>query len=110
MSPREKFAENLRRVRAKRDMSQEELARLTEMRRTEISLLERGKRKLQLGTLIRLSAVLEVPVGAFFQGITSAPLVSEATTPSRCLAVPVKDDPAPAKLTAAQLGEWFDRS
>jgi len=95
-SPREKFSENLRCIRAKRDMSQEEVARLTEMHRTEISLLERGRREPRLGTLIRLSAVLEAPLGEFFEGIDWVPLVPEVATPGRFVVGPVKDDSAPA--------------
>jgi len=45
------------------------------LHRTEISLLERGGREPRLGTLIRLSAVLEAPLGEFFEGIEWVPLV-----------------------------------
>ena len=41
-SVRDAFARNLRCIRAGRKLSQEDLARLTEMHRTEISVLERG--------------------------------------------------------------------
>jgi transcriptional regulator with XRE-family HTH domain len=109
-SPREKFSENLRHIRAKRGMSQEKLAYLTEMPRTRISLLERGKREPWLGALIRLSAVLEVPMGEFFEGINWPALVPAGpTVPRRFIAVPVKGDPVPATPTAAQLDEWLDR-
>lgn len=108
-SPREKFSENLRRIRAKRGMSQERLAYLSEMPRTQISLLERGKRKPWLGALIRLSAVLEVPIGEFFEGINWPPLVPAGPTAPLHVAGPVKDEPAPATPTAAQLDEWLDR-
>jgi transcriptional regulator with XRE-family HTH domain len=76
-SVREVFAQNLRRIRARRNLSQEELARLTEMHRTEISVLERGRREPRLQTLIKLSAALEVPLGEFFAGIEWRPLVLE---------------------------------
>jgi transcriptional regulator with XRE-family HTH domain len=108
-SPREKFAVNLRRIRAKRGISQAEVGRLAEMHRTEISLLERGLRKPRLGALIRLSAVLEAPLGEFFEGIEWVPLVPEATTTLGRLVVPVKDDLAAATPTAAQLDEWLGR-
>jgi transcriptional regulator with XRE-family HTH domain len=90
-------------------MSQEKLANLTEIPRTQISLLERGKRKPWLGALIRLSAVLEVPIGEFFEGIDWPPLVPVGPTAPRRVAPPVIDDPGPATPTAAQLEEWFDR-
>jgi transcriptional regulator with XRE-family HTH domain len=109
-SPREKFSENLRRIRRERGISQAEVGCLAEMHRTEISLLERGLREPWLGTLIRLSAVLEAPLGEFFEGIEWVPLVPEATTtPGRFVVAPVRDDPATATPTAAQLDEWLDR-
>lgn len=74
-SVREVFSRNLRRIRTKREISQEDLARLTEMHRTEISALERGKREPRMQTLIKLSAVLETPLGEFFAGIEWRALV-----------------------------------
>jgi DNA-binding XRE family transcriptional regulator len=106
-APSEKFSENLRHIRAKRGMSQERLAHLTEMSRTQISLLERGKRKPWLGALIRLSTVLEAPMGEFFEGINWPPLVPAG--PTGRVAGPVKDERAPATPTAAHLEEWLDR-
>ena len=69
-SVQDAFAENLRRIRVGRKLSQEDLARLTEMHRTEISVLERGRRE-----LIKLSAALEAPLAQFFTGIEWRPLV-----------------------------------
>ncbi|MGH2973936.1 MAG: helix-turn-helix domain-containing protein [Solirubrobacterales bacterium] len=80
---RDKFSENLRRVRTKRGLSQEDLARLTEMHRTEISTLERGRREPRLGTLIRLSAVLEVPLSELFEGIEWAAFKPPTRSPGR---------------------------
>ncbi len=74
-SVRDAFSRNLRRIRTKRELSQEDLARLIEMHRTEISVLERGKREPRLQTLIKLSAALETPLGEFFAGIEWRPLV-----------------------------------
>lgn len=78
---RDRFSQNLRRVRQRRELSQEDLARLVEMHRTEISALERGKREPRLGTLVRLSAVLEVPLSKFFEGIEWAPFKLLAASP-----------------------------
>lgn len=55
-SVRDVFSQNLRLIRTKRELSQEDLAHLTEMHRTEISALERGRREPRLRTLIKLSA------------------------------------------------------
>jgi transcriptional regulator with XRE-family HTH domain len=80
---RDRFSQNLRHVRLKRELSQEDLARLTDMHRTEISALERGKREPRLGTLVRLSAVLEVPLSEFLEGIEWAPFKPPAVSPGR---------------------------
>ena len=72
---RDTFAQNLRRIRVARKLSQEDLSRLTEMHRTEISVLERGRREPRLRTLIKLSAALKVPLSEFVAGIEWSPLV-----------------------------------
>lgn len=58
MEPRERFAVNLRAARRKAEVSQEELGFRTDLHRTEISLLERGKREPRLGTIVKLAAAL----------------------------------------------------
>jgi transcriptional regulator with XRE-family HTH domain len=57
---REQFAANLRRHRERVGLSQEGLADLADLDRTEISLLERGKRFPRLDTLVRLARGLEL--------------------------------------------------
>jgi transcriptional regulator with XRE-family HTH domain len=57
---REKFAANLREHRERLGLSQEGLADLAELDRTEISLLERGKRYPRLDTLVRLARGLQL--------------------------------------------------
>jgi len=64
-----RFAENLRRIREERGLSQYALADLTDLHRTEVSLMERGMREPRLGTLVKLAGALEVPLEAFFEGI-----------------------------------------
>lgn len=54
-SSREQFAENLRRARDKAGLSQEALADVCELHRTEISLLERSKRSPRLETIVILA-------------------------------------------------------
>lgn len=70
---REAFSQTLRRIRKERKLSQEELANLIEMHRTEISALERG-REPRLETLIKLSAALESPIDELFTDIEWRPL------------------------------------
>jgi transcriptional regulator with XRE-family HTH domain len=55
-----RFAANLRRHRARLGLSQEALANLCDLHRTEISLLERCKRSPRLDTIISLTRGLEL--------------------------------------------------
>jgi transcriptional regulator with XRE-family HTH domain len=57
---REQLGVNLRRYRERVGLSQEGLADLCDLDRTEISLLERGKRFPRLDTIVRLSRALGV--------------------------------------------------
>ncbi|MGD0712799.1 MAG: helix-turn-helix transcriptional regulator [Gaiellaceae bacterium] len=60
MKPVEQFAENVRRIRAQRGLSQEALGDASGLHRTEISLLERGAREPRLTTIVRLARALKV--------------------------------------------------
>ena len=57
---REQFARNLREQRTAAGLSQEALASLCDLHRTEISLLERCKRSPRLETIVILSRGLEL--------------------------------------------------
>ncbi|MCW3033126.1 MAG: hypothetical protein QOK19_756 [Solirubrobacteraceae bacterium] len=57
---RQQFAANLRRYRIAAGLSQEALATLCDLHRTEISLLERRKRSPRLETIVILSRGLEL--------------------------------------------------
>ena len=57
---RTQFAANLRHHRRRRGLSQETLASICELHRTEISLLERGKRSPRLETIVVLARGLEL--------------------------------------------------
>jgi len=54
-SPRAQFAENLRRHRRRVGLSQERLAEICDLHRTEISLLERSGRSPRLETIWTLT-------------------------------------------------------
>jgi transcriptional regulator with XRE-family HTH domain len=54
-SPHQQFAANLRRHRKRFGLTQEALGDRCDLHRTEISLLERGKRSPKLKTLVVLS-------------------------------------------------------
>lgn len=53
----------VRKVRSDRNLTQDQLAGLSEVHRITIGLVERGKKDVQVTTLVRLAAALEVPVG-----------------------------------------------
>jgi transcriptional regulator with XRE-family HTH domain len=57
---REQFAANLRLHREKAGLSQEALADLCDLHRTEISLLERSKRSPRLETIVILARGLKL--------------------------------------------------
>lgn len=69
----EQFAWNLRRIRSRRGLSQFDLGVWANMHRTEISLLERAKREPRMGTLLKLAAVLKVPLEDLLRGIEWKP-------------------------------------
>jgi transcriptional regulator with XRE-family HTH domain len=65
----ERLGENLRRIRRREDLSQEELARRASLHRTEIGLLEHGERVCRTDTLIQLAGAMAVPPGELLEGI-----------------------------------------
>ncbi len=69
MTSTERFAANLRRLRSKVGISQEKLAQLCDLHRTEISLLERAGREPRLGTLAKLAAALDAKPNEFLEGV-----------------------------------------
>ncbi|HEX3323592.1 MAG TPA: helix-turn-helix transcriptional regulator [Solirubrobacterales bacterium] len=69
MEPRERFAVNLRRVRQRKGISQEELGIRCALHRTEISLLERGGREPRLGTIVKLAGALDSTPAELCAGI-----------------------------------------
>jgi transcriptional regulator with XRE-family HTH domain len=60
MTLREQFGVNLRYYRGRAGFSQEMFAELTHLHRTEISLIERGKRAPRIETLVKLACILGV--------------------------------------------------
>lgn len=67
---REQFAENLRHHRERMGLSQEALAEICDLHRTEISLLERCKRSPRLETIVTLARGLELSsAGQLLEGV-----------------------------------------
>ncbi len=69
MSPLERFAANLKALRAERGWSQEDLSRATGLHTTAISKMERADRAPRFPTIVVLAKALEVPAGRLFDGI-----------------------------------------
>jgi transcriptional regulator with XRE-family HTH domain len=66
---RKQFAANLRHHRNRAGLSQEALADICDLHRTEISLLERCKRSPRLETIVILARGLELSPGELLKGI-----------------------------------------
>lgn len=69
----ERFARNLWRSRQRAGLTQEELARLTELSRVDIGVLERGERLPRLDTVLKLSAGTEVSPCVLLAGLRWRP-------------------------------------
>ena len=59
----------IRMHRRRLGISQEELACRTSLHRTEVGLIERGRREPRLGTIVKLAGGLEEPLGSLCAGI-----------------------------------------
>ena len=73
MTPQERFAINLRRVRTAAGVSQEELGYLCDLHRTEVSLLERAGREPRLATIVKLAGALKTTPAELCEGISYVP-------------------------------------
>lgn len=69
MTLKERFAHNLRSARRGVGLTQEELALMTEMHRTEISLLENGKRMPRLDSLVKLVRAIDCSADELIEGM-----------------------------------------
>lgn len=65
----QKLGENVRDARRQRGWTQEELSAKTELAVVQISRIERGKREIRLGTLIRLLDGLEIAPDELLDGL-----------------------------------------
>jgi transcriptional regulator with XRE-family HTH domain len=73
MSLKERFSANLRRARRRAGVTQEELATLIELHRTQISHLERAKRMPRLDTLVKLCCALDCRADELVEGLVWKP-------------------------------------
>lgn len=72
--PAAHFGANLRRLRRRAALNQEQLGRLAAVHRTEIGLLENGRRVPRIDTVVKLAASLEVTPNDLLDGIEWLPL------------------------------------
>ncbi len=68
-----RFGANLRRIRKRSGLSQEELGVRAGLHRTAIGLLENGARTPRIDTLVKLSTALDIPPAELIAGITWEP-------------------------------------
>lgn len=86
------FGQNVRRVRNRVGISQEELGFRSGLHRTEIGLLERGVRVPRIDTLLKLASGLGVRIECpLFDGI-SWHAGTTTTTPGAFIILPLGDD------------------
>jgi len=71
-----RFGKNLTHHRKRAGLSQEQLARRASLHRTQISLLERGRRVPRIDTLAKLAGALAVFPAELLDGIEWAPASS----------------------------------
>jgi transcriptional regulator with XRE-family HTH domain len=68
-----RFGENVRLLRARAHISQEELGFRADIHRTQITLIESGQRIPRIGTALKLAAGLEVDLATLLDGIIYRP-------------------------------------
>jgi transcriptional regulator with XRE-family HTH domain len=69
----ERFGDNLRRIRRREGLSQEELAVRASLHRTEIGKLENTERLPRIDTLIQLAGAMAIAPGELLDGIFWVP-------------------------------------
>jgi transcriptional regulator with XRE-family HTH domain len=73
VSLKERFSANLKRERRQAGLTQAELGSMTELHRTEISLLENAKRMPRLDTLVKLVSALGCQSDDLIDGLAWLP-------------------------------------
>jgi transcriptional regulator with XRE-family HTH domain len=70
---RERFGENVRRLRRRAGISAEELADRAEITRSHVGSIENGRVDTRIGTLLRLAGALESTPDELLEGIAWKP-------------------------------------
>jgi len=73
ITPEQALGDNLRREKRRTGLSHTRLSELAGVHRTHIGLIMRGKRKVRVDTIIKLSGALEAPPGDLLKGVTWLP-------------------------------------
>jgi transcriptional regulator with XRE-family HTH domain len=69
VSARDRFAENVRQLRERRGMTQEELAEAADLHLNTISKLENKHREPKVTVITKVANGLDTPLGPLFDGI-----------------------------------------
>lgn len=69
VAPQVRVGENVRTLREKRNLTQEELAEACDVHPTEIGRIERGTRDVRLSTIMRVARGLRVPAADLLDGV-----------------------------------------
>jgi transcriptional regulator with XRE-family HTH domain len=63
------FGQNIRKLRVKRDISQEDLAEIAVLHRTYMGSVERGERNVSLANILLIARALKITPSNLLQGI-----------------------------------------
>ena len=64
-----KFGEKVRELRHTNNISQEELAEMTDLHRTYIGGIERGERNLSLENIYKIAKAFKISISKLFEGV-----------------------------------------
>ncbi len=67
--PRKKLGNNIKQLRKKLDLSQEQLAEKADLHRTYIGGIERGERNVSLDNIVAISRALGVSASELLEGV-----------------------------------------
>jgi transcriptional regulator with XRE-family HTH domain len=67
--PRDTLAQNLRRLRNAKGISQEELADLSGLHRTYVGSVERSERNISIDNIAKLATALDVSISKLLEGV-----------------------------------------
>ncbi len=73
MSIAQRFGDNLRRLRKRAGLSQEEVSYRASLHRTEVSQLERGLRLPRMDTIAKVAGAIGAKPGELFDGVVWEP-------------------------------------